>query len=215
MTDVNFIVLMAVSIIMGLAYGFIGFFAAMVKAGESLDIKKLVATVIYSVVIGIIAVQTGVINFETLANWQAIFSPIWETYFGIYLALMYLFSKIVVPVAQQFTSKTVLYPKKATVDPARKMDPETRKWLVSDQKEVVANGILAAVDAAEAKTTYRYAIEAGAWIYLVEFGEVTGAKHYFFKGWYGTSVVDWKPITSECLEAIRKTGKFPDYDDLY
>ena len=213
--DVNYIVLMAVAIIMGLAYGLLGFFSAKLSTGESLDVKKLAATIIYSIIVGIIAVQTGAINFDTLANWQALLSPLWTEYLGIYLGLMYIFSKVVVPVAQTFTSKTTLYPKKDSVDPARKMDAETRKWLVSDQSDAIARGVLAAVDAAEAKTTYRYAIEAGAWIYLVEFGEVTGAKHYYFRGWFGTSVVVWKAITVECLEAIRTTGKFPDYTDLY
>ena len=213
--DVNYVILIAVALIMGLAYGIIGFFSAYMKAGESLDYRKLAATVVYSVIIALFAVQTGVLNFQSLANWQAIFDPIWQTYFGIYLALIYVFSKIVIPVVAQFTSKTTLYPRKASVDPARHMDAETRRWLVSDQKEPISSGVLRAVDAAEAAVTWRYAIEAGAWIYLVEFGEVTGAKHYSFRGWFGTTEVSWKPITSECLEAIRKTGKFPDYSDLY
>jgi hypothetical protein len=212
--DVNYVILIAVALIMGLAYGIIGYFSAYMKAGESLDYRKLAATMVYSVIIALIAVQTGVLNFQSLANWQAIFDPMWQTYFGIYLALIYVFSKIVIPVVSQLTSKTTLYPRKASVDPARKMDQETRRWLVSDQP-ALNSAILKAVDEAEAKVTWRYAIEAGAWIYLVEFGEVTGAKHYFFRGWFGTSVVSWKPITSECLEAIRKTGKFPEYSDLY
>ena len=213
--DVNYIVLLAVTIVMGLAYGFIGFFSSAMKTGDKIDLRKLAATIIYSIIVGVIAVQTGVINLETLANWQAIFSPIWEMYFGIYLGLMYLFSKIVIPVVQQFTSKTTLYPRLASVDPNRKMDQETREKFFTDQSEKMQDAILRAVDQAEGKQTWRYAIEAGAWVYLVEFGEVTGACHYYFRGWFGTSVVDWKPITSECLEQIRTSGKFPGYNNLY
>jgi hypothetical protein len=63
--------------------------------------------------------------------------------------------------------------------------------------------------------TYQYAIESGAWIFLIEGGELTGAKHYFFRGWFGVSAVSWKPISDACLTAIRKTGRFPEYDKLY
>jgi hypothetical protein len=213
--DINYVMLLIVAVIFGLAYGLMGFFADRVKNGGVFDWPKLAATVVYSIIIGIVAANTGVVNLTNLGDFQTILSPVWQMYAGVYLGLIYIFSKIIVPVVQQFTSKTTLYPKKAAVDPARKMDAETRKWLVSDQKDAISSGVLRCVDAAEAKTTYRYAIEAGAWIYLVEFGEVTGAKHYFFRGWFGTSDVSWKPITSECLEQIRSTGKFPEYSDLY
>jgi len=212
--DVNYIVLLAVTIVMGLAYGFIGFFATAVKTGESFDIKKLIATIIYSIIVGVIAVQTGAISLETLANWQAIFSPIWEMYFGIYLGLMYIFSKVVVPVVSTLTKKMQFY-SVVGIDPLHKMDEATRHWLVSDQSPALQVNILAAVDDAQAKSTYRYAIEAGAWIYIVEFGVVTGARHALFKWWFGTSIVEWKPITVECLENCRKTGRIPDYNDLY
>jgi hypothetical protein len=213
--DVNYVLLLFVAIIMALAYGIIGYFSARMSTGDPWSWSKFAATIVYSVVVGFFAVQTGVITLENIANWQAILSPVWTEYILIYTGLLYVFSKFVVPAVQQFTSKTVIYPKKEGVSPSRKMDAETRNWLVSDQKEPVATGVLKAVDAAEAEGTYRYAIEAGAWIYLVEFGEVTGAKHYYFRGWFGTATVAWKAITSECLETIRKTGRFPEYSELY
>lgn len=215
MADMNYFLLLAVAIIVGLAYGLPGVFADWLKNGSKIDFARLGATIVYSIVVGIIAVQTGVLTLDNIVNWQTLLTPVWTIYMGFYLMMLYLFSKIVVPVVQQFTSRTTLFPKPAGIDPLHKMDEETRHWLVSDQKEPISSGVLRAVDDAQSKSTYRYAIEAGAWIYLVEFGIVTGAKHYYFKNWFGTSVVDWKPITVECLENIRKTGKFPDYNDLY
>jgi hypothetical protein len=213
--DVNYILLLFVAIIMALAYGLLGYFSARMSTGEPWSWSKFAATIVYSFVVGFFAVQTGVITLENIANWQTIFSPLWAEYVLIYTGLLYVFSKFVVPAIQQVTSKTVIFPKAEGIDPAHRMDGETRHWLVSDQKEPIANGVMKVVDAAESVKTYRYAIEAGAWIYLVEFGIVTGAKHYYFRGWFGTQAVSWKPITSECLETIRKTGRFPDYSDLY
>jgi len=215
MVDVNYIVLLAVAIIVGLAYGVPGLFADWLKNGSKIDWAKLGATVVYSIVVGVLAVQTGVLTMDTLADWQNVLTPVWTMYMGLYAFMLYVFQKVVVTSVAQLLQKTTFYPKKAAVDPARKMDADTRHWLVSDLPAANQAPTLAAVDQAEAKTTYRYAIESGAWIFLVEFGEVTGSKHYFYKGWFGTSVVQWKPITSECLETIRKTGKFPAYDDLW
>lgn len=213
--DVNYILLLFVAIVMALAYGILGYFSARMSSGEAWNWPKFFATVVYSVIVGFFAVQTGVISLETIANWQTIFSPVWAEYLLIYTGLLYVFQKIIPTVWDKVANRTYFYPKVMKVDPARKMDQETRDKFFNDQKDAIRVAILKAVDEAEAKTTYRYAIEAGAWIYLVEYGEVTGAKHYFFKQWFGTSVVSWKAITVECLEAIRKTGKFPDYDDLY
>jgi uncharacterized membrane protein YuzA (DUF378 family) len=213
--DINYITLLFVAILMGMVYGIIGFFSDKLNTDGAFNYQKFGATIVYSIIIGIAAVVSGVFNFDTISNWQAIMSPLWVTYSGLYLALIYMFSKIVVPVVTQFTSKTMIFPRSTSVDPLRKMDPESRKFLVFDLPEQNKAPTLAAVDAAQDKGTYRYAIESGAWIFLVEFGELTGSKHYYFRGWFGTSIISWKPITVECLEAIRKSGKFPNYDDLY
>lgn len=213
--DVNYITLLFVAILMGMVYGIIGFFSDKLNTDGTFNYQKFGATIVYSIIIGIAAVVSGAFNFDTVANWQAIMSPLWVTYSGLYLALIYMFSKIVVPIVTQFTSKTMIYQPSAQVDPLRKMDPESRTFLVFDLPEQNKKPTLAAVDAAQEKGTYRYAIESGAWIFLVEFGELTGSKHYWFRGWFGTGKISWKPITVECLENIRKTGKFPNYNDLY
>lgn len=213
--DINYVMVLAVAILFGLVYGLMGFFADKVKNGGVFDWPKLAATVVYSVIIGIVAANTGVINLTNLSDFQTLFSPVWQMYAGIYLGLIYVFSKIIVPVASQLSQKTKFYPKSTKVDPTRKMDPESRQFLVFDLPDANKLPTLACVDQAEAKQTYRYAIQSGAWIFLIEFGELTGSKHYFFKGWYGTSEITWKPITVECLEECRRTGRIPEYSELY
>lgn len=215
--DVNYVLLLFIAIIMALAYGLIGYFADKVNNAGTWNWAKFYATVVYSIIVGIVAVNTGVITLQNISDYSAIFSPVWVMYGGVYLGLIYIFSKIIVPVVSQFTSKTTFYPKTDTINPARKMDEESRKFLVFDLPQQNQMPTLSCVDAAEAKVpvTMRYAIESGAWIFLIEFGILTGAKHYYFRGWFGSSEIQWKPITSECLENVRTTGKFPEYEELY
>jgi hypothetical protein len=93
----------------------------------------------------------------------------------------------------------------------RKMSQSFRENMVSDQPIQIQQMILNCVDEAEARTTWRYAIQAGAWVYLIEYGVLTGAKHYFY---WQSSIIAWKPISMVTLETIRKTGKFPEYSQL-
>ena len=212
--DINYIVLLVVAIVMALAYGLIGWAAAYIQSGKKFDLAVFIATFVYSIVVGIIAVSTGMINLDTLSNWQAIFSPMWSAYALIYTGLLYIAGKVFGTAASKLATVKII-PPTTRVDPTRKMDQETREKFFNDQSDIIRAGILNCVDQAEDAKTYRYAIAAGAWIYLVEFGEVTGAKHYWFRYWLGSTIVLWKPITSQCLENIRSTGKFPDYEDLY
>ena len=216
--DANYMALLLVAILMGIVYGIIGFFGDKLNTDGSFKTAKFLATIVYSIIIGVLAVVTGVFNFESVANWQAILSPIWTLYSGFYLFLIYAFSKVVVPVASNLaarTAKVTWYPKLATVDPNRKMDAETRMKFFTDQPDELRKSILAQVDEAEANHVWRYAIEAGAFIYLVEFGEVFGSKHYWYKFWIGSMVAQWKACTVACFEEIRTSCKFPDFDKLY
>jgi hypothetical protein len=215
--DINYILLLAIAIIVGLAYGLPGLFADFVKNGSKIDWAKLAATFVYSIIVGIFAVQTGVLTMDTLPNWQTLLTPVWTMYMGLYLFMLYLFSKIIVPVASHLSQVTKFFPKSTKVDSARKMDPESRKFLVFDLPTQNQAPTLGCVDQAEAidPVTMRYAIQSGAWIFLVEFGELTGSKHYYFRGWFGTSDITWKPISVDCLEECRKTSRIPEYNDLY
>jgi hypothetical protein len=132
----------------------------------------------------------------------------------IYTALLYFVEKVIIPFLKSKLTVTEFY-KVTMIDPLNKMNAETRKWLVSDRPAKMQVLVLAAVDEAEAAKTYRYDINSGPWEYLVEFGIVTGGKHYLWKEWFGAGSVVWKSISSACLEAIRTTGKWPDYDKLY
>lgn len=215
MVDINYLALIAVAIIMALAYSLPGFFSNMIRAGQKWQMAEFLATIVYSIIVGVLAVFFGLINLDTLANYQAIFSPMWIAYSAIYTVLLYFFSKIFVPVAQMFSAKTTFYAKSVKMG-LRKMDQESRGYLVFDLPEQNKQPTLNCVDQAEAKDPmeFQYAIQSGAWIFLIENGELTGAKHYFFRGWFG-AVVTWKPITAKCLEQIRATGKFPEYEALY
>jgi hypothetical protein len=101
----------------------------------------------------------------------------------------------------------------------RKMDQASRQFLVFDLRESIQPKVLGAVDATEAANngagTYQYAIEAAAWVFLIEGGELTGAVHYFYKDWIGNATVTWKVISDACLTQIRNTGRFISYNALY
>jgi hypothetical protein len=212
--DINYIMVLAIAIIMAIAYGILGFFADKLNNNGIWDWSKFVVTIIYSIVIGVAAVVSGAFNFETIANWQAIFSPMWATYFGLYMGMMYFFQKFIVPIFTQITTKTKFYPRKAGMG-IRKMDPESRGFLTFDLPEWAKKPTLGCVDAAEAVNQFQYAIQSASWIFLIENGELTGAKHYWFRGWFGSGTVDWKPISAKCLEDARKSGRIPDYGKLY
>jgi len=212
--DVNYIVLVAVAIVMALAYGILGYFSDRVKNNGVWDWDKFTATIVYSVVVGFLAVQTGVLSLDRIADWQQIFSPVWQTYFSVYLGILYVFSKFVVPLFEQVSTKTKFFPKIQAMG-IRKMDAESRKFLVFDLPEWSKQATLTCVDQAETEPPkFQYAILSGAWIFLIENGELTGAKHYYFRAWFGGQV-DWKPISEKCLADCRRTGRIPDYGGLY
>jgi hypothetical protein len=99
----------------------------------------------------------------------------------------------------------------------RKMDPESRDYLVFDLPTWAQQPTLNCVDKAEAATPpwFQYAIQAANWVFLIEDGELTGACHYWsIFGWFGQNNVVCKPISDATLTAIRRTGKFPAYNDL-
>jgi len=160
-------------------------------------------------------VQSGLITLVNLSDWQVIFSPMWITFSGIYMGLLYIFSKFVVPTASSIASVTRMSPFKLAGAAGRKMDPESKQFLIFDLPETAKAPTLACVAQAEALAQFQYAIETGAWIFLIENGELTGSLHYYFRGWFGSSPPMWKPISAKCLEACRKTGRIPGYNNLY
>jgi hypothetical protein len=87
--DVNYVVLLIVAVIMALAYGLIGFFAAKLKDGESYSVPKLIATIIYSVAVGIVAVNTGVFTLGSVS--MEAMAPV----FAAYLGFLYIIQNVV------------------------------------------------------------------------------------------------------------------------
>jgi hypothetical protein len=214
--DINYLVLVIVSIILALAYDLPGYFNNLVTKKEDFDFPSLAATVIYSIVVGFLAVQSGLITLVNLSQWQDIFSGAFATYAGLQLVLLYFFTKVAVPVVTHLTARTTWYtPKFKGAAPGRKMDPESRKFLVFDLPAQNQGLTLTCVDQAESTIPipFQYAIESGQWVFLIENAELTGAKHYLFKGWLGVPV-QWKPISAATLAACRKSGFIQEYDDL-
>lgn len=214
--DINYIMVLAIAILMAMVYGILGFFADKLNNNGGWQWDKFVVTIIYSIIIGIASVVTGVFNFETIANWQTIFSPMWTMYAGLYMGMLYFFQKFIVPIFTRITTKTQFFPQKQKMGP-RKMDTESRGFLVFDLPEWAKKPTLSCVDAAEATEPmqFQYAIESASYVFLIENGELTGAKHYWFKGWFGSGQVNWRPISAKCLEDARKSGRIPDYSKLY
>ena len=206
--------LILISIIMAFVFGLIRYAKKAQDTGESWDWMKFAPTAIYSVILGFIMAFTGVVNLNNLAGFASLFDGTWLAYLSLFTFILYAWENVVIPFIKARLTVTEFY-KVTTIDPLNKMNQETRKWLVSDRPAKMQVLVLAAVDDAQAKGTYRYDINSGAWEYLVEFGIVTGGKHYLWKGWIGTGDVVWKIISVACLEAIRTTGKWPDYDKLY
>jgi uncharacterized membrane protein YeaQ/YmgE (transglycosylase-associated protein family) len=81
MVDVNVIALFFTSVIIALAWGLIGFFSSKVTAGAAWDPRKLIATIIYSIILGIIGAVTGAF---TLSNPSLdVFTVIDAKYFAV------------------------------------------------------------------------------------------------------------------------------------
>jgi hypothetical protein len=212
---VELIKLIVISIVMAFVFGLIRVAKKNQETGEAWDWLKFVPTAIYSVILGFIMAWTGIVNFNNLADFAGLFDGTWVTYLTLYTTILYIWENAVIPFIKNRLTVTTMYPLPAGIDPLNKMNAETRKWLVSDRPADIGVKILSKVDEAEAAKTYRYDINSGPWEYLIEFGIVTGGKHYLWKGWIGNGDVVWKAISSACLEAIRSTGKWPDYDKLY
>lgn len=215
--DITFelVKLIIISVIMAFVFGLIRYAKKAQDTGESWDWLKFAPTAIYSVILGFIMAFTGIVNLNNLGSFASLFDGTWIAYLSLFTFILYAWENVAIPFIKARLTVTKFYPVTAGIDPLNKMNPETRKWLVSDRLPEMRLKVLGAVDEAEAAKTYRYDINSGPWEYLVEFGIVTGGKHYLWREWLGDGSVVWKSISVACLEAIRTTGKWPDYDKLY
>ncbi len=207
--------LIVISVIMAFVFGLIRYAKKAQETGESWDWMKFAPTAIYSISLGFIMAFTGIVNLNNLSSFASLFDGTWIAYLSLFTFILYAWENVVIPFIKARLTVTTFYPIVAGIDPLNKMNAETRHWLISDRTPEMGAKVLGAVDEAQAKGTYRYDINSGAWEYLVEFGIVTGGKHYLWKIWSGDGSVVWKVISVACLETIRKTGKWPDYDKLY
>lgn len=192
------------------------------------EIKRAFSTILFGIVVGIIAaimIITQEIDTTNL-DWWSFIVVISATYYGglaiinkfVDALWVYLFGAKMGgkawfydvwtnPSVPELTDSEL----KLTAPYYRKMNEDRLHNMVFDQPVYLQQPIRDCVIDAEAKTTWRYAIQAGAWEYLIEYGVQTGGKHYWF---YKSPKVAWKPISVDTLENIRKTGKWPDYSVL-
>jgi len=190
---------------------------------QPIDWASLYANIIFGVVAGIVAWALGInVTIEWLGGQIAAFGVIIALMDHIIVGIMnrtvqkakFVFIKkdgsLLSNPANKTDMKSFLAGAIATM---RKMDPGSREFLVFDLPEWAKQPTLNAVDQAELKSTYQYAIQSASWIFLIEDGELTGAKHYWFRSWFGAPIL-WKPISASTLEACRKTGRIPDYEYL-
>jgi hypothetical protein len=194
---------------------------------QPIDWPNLAANVIVGIVLGIVAWASGItVTIDWLGGQIAAY--------GVIIALLdHIISGLLNRTVR--AAKFVFYDKDGTllstpmsaVERAqflaggalaaglRKMSPASRHYLIFDLPLWAQQPTLNCVDEAELKNTFQYAIQTANWIYLIENGQLTGAKHFWTMfGWYGTSNVMWKQISPATLETIRNTGRIPDYANL-
>ena len=197
---------------------------------QPIDWPSLYANIVFGVVVGIVAWATGVtVTIDWLGGQIAAY--------GVIIALLdHIFNGIINRTVAKPKFGPFMFKGKMLKNPAprtdkkgifaglavsiRKMDPDSRDFLVFDQPANLQPLILNDVDQAEVANnglgTYTYAIQAGYWVYIIQDSELTGACHFWSMfGWLGSSNVTWKPISDACLTAIRTTGRFPAYNNLY
>jgi hypothetical protein len=220
---------MGVGAAAGVAYCLWNYFTS-TSAGD-FEVKRFVASLLFGIGIGFVGGYTIYSSGTTIsdAEWWGLMATLFLTYQGamsyVNRGVDWIFEYLTglklgqheepynLWITENVLELTEAERKLGTLDAPyyRKMSEERRHNMVVDQPSNLQQMILDCVDQAEKGITWRYAIQAGSWVYLIEYGVLTGAAHYFY--WSGAKV-EWKPISVLTLETIRKTGKFPGYGKL-
>jgi hypothetical protein len=183
--------------------------------------KRFMASLFFGILIGAVGAytssQSGIDPFQV--EWWGVMAVLFVTYSGfmVYInrGVDYLFEYLFGAKMGMgnFGSTVRIYPISELAAGIRKMSEESRHFLIFDLPQWAQQPTLVCVDQAESKdpVTYRYAIQAASYIFLIENGQLTGSKRYWFS-W--SSKIEWKLITYDTLDTIRKTGRFPSYSQL-
>ena len=209
------------AVIAGVLYTVLQFFAADPTLQKPVDWEMLAANAFFGLCAGIFGWLSGI---DVTSQWIIV-------QIGAYGVFILLLDKIIAGIVNRTVNKPkfAFYKKDGTLlknmtalvaGVIRKMDPESRQYLVFDLPQWAQQLTLNCVDQAEAANagagTWQYAIQSANYVFLIEGGELTGACHFWTMfGWLGSSNVTWKPISNDCLSAIRKTCYFPPYNNLY
>ena len=220
---------MVIGALSGIAYSLWMYFTK--TDPGSFEAKRFVASILFGVGIGAFGGYTvsAIGTTPESVEWWTLMATLFLSYQGalqyvnrfVDVMWVYLFGSKLGARAWFYDTWTVANVLQATQDELRtalsgvpyfrKMNEERLHNMVFDQPSNLQQPIRDCVTEAENKTTWRYAIKAGAWEYLIEYGVQTGGKHYWY---YKSGTVEWKPISVETLERIRNTGKWPDYSQL-
>lgn len=183
--------------------------------------KRFVASLAFGILIGAVGAytssQSGIDPFQV--EWWGVMAILFVTYSGfmVYInrGVDYLWEWLFNAKfgMGNFGSTVHIYPISPLTTGVRKMSEESRRFLIFDLPQWAQLPTLSCVDQAESKDpiTYRYAIKTLGYVFLLENGQLTGSKHYWFSF---NNKIEWKPISYDTLDKIRKTGRFPDYGYL-
>ena len=78
--DINYTVLLITAILMAVVYGVVGYLQAKAKSGADWEWSKFAATIVYSVVVGFVAVSTGLLTLQNVD--MNVIVAVWATYIG-------------------------------------------------------------------------------------------------------------------------------------
>lgn len=224
--DMTLVVQVLVAALIGVFYTIMYKYANIANSLETVDWTDVIANVIFGAGAAVVCSIMG-ITFT---------GDVLVQMFTTYAAIVVMLHLVVQNIKEYFLTKVTFYtynegteryqvaPKKVNLPrmslgiAIRKMTATTKNFMVFDLPIKDQEPTLACVEAAEAandgKGTYQYAIQSGAWVFLVEGGVLTGSVHYWYKQWNGAAIT-WKAISDACLTQIRNTGRFVSYNALY
>lgn len=97
---VDFIVVLIVAVLAAILFGLIGIIKAWAN-GEQFELSKLLATLVYSVFIGVIASYSGLIDPMTI-SWDIlaqIFNPLWWEYIGLLYGIQKVLDALIIKIS--------------------------------------------------------------------------------------------------------------------
>lgn len=109
------ITLILYAIYVAIAYGLVGYISGALKTGEPLQLKRIAATVIYSIFVGFMGVYSGILNLENITFLT------FDQLFAEYITILLVVNKIVDGIWEWYVRKSAMgvdVPCDFTISPA-------------------------------------------------------------------------------------------------